>query len=219
MSVQLLNASFLKYCDEATALPAHVSLRVGPIDDLYIYHAGARHVYDADEYYGDQRTWIDCEELESISTPVAPPADENEVWDLVGYYPTQGPTSALPVIVSTVPCCFICSVEFQKVTQIMRCPVCAAKMHPVCLAVSMLRDQPDELIPVSGVCPACSDTIRWTNLLSPLRKKAVAKSKAGPLVPSAGSGYSQRGPKVAAPKAPKYKKTTRSSPPRAENDG
>jgi hypothetical protein len=51
-------------------------------------------------------------------------------------------------------------------------------MHIICLAAVMLREEPEEIIPTAGACPSCSSPLRWTQLITFLRKKHhVAQSK------------------------------------------
>jgi hypothetical protein len=111
LSIQMLDASFQRYCDESKPLPRHVTQKVGPVTDLYIYQTAQ--MLEALDEAEESNQWFDCEELDQVPAAAPPPVDEDQVWNLVDYdpNPSQMPSSSAAAALDN---CFVCDAEFEQ---------------------------------------------------------------------------------------------------------
>ena len=61
--------------------------------------------------------------------------------------------------------CVYCSEPMKSARGHAKCPYCNITAHLICLSDEFLKDQPDELIPRSGVCSFCEKYITWRDIV------------------------------------------------------
>nr|XP_044603564.1 structure-specific endonuclease subunit SLX1 isoform X2 [Equus asinus] len=44
-------------------------------------------------------------------------------------------------------------------------PVCPLRAHVICLAEEFLQEEPEQLLPLEGQCPACKNSLLWGDLI------------------------------------------------------
>lgn len=89
LTVQLMDPKIQPYCAACPQPPSHISIVTQPVHTLHIYQSGQLDTNSIQEEQELDITWFDCEELENAPVPEPPPFDEEEVWDLVNYNPSN----------------------------------------------------------------------------------------------------------------------------------
>lgn len=63
--------------------------------------------------------------------------------------------------------CTLCTRALQDEEHPLCCPhpVCHLRAHVICLAEEFLQEEPEQLLPLEGQCPACKNSLLWGDLI------------------------------------------------------
>nr|XP_014719463.2 structure-specific endonuclease subunit SLX1 isoform X1 [Equus asinus] len=63
--------------------------------------------------------------------------------------------------------CTLCTRALQDEEHPLCCPhpVCPLRAHVICLAEEFLQEEPEQLLPLEGQCPACKNSLLWGDLI------------------------------------------------------
>lgn len=170
LTVQFLKGENAQLRAGCPAPPAHMEVKVGPLDDLSEADAGG----EADE-----------EEQDAGDTHGAEGGDDGttieEFEDIMGA-PSQSQIteSSCGISKKKANACIICSIAATRTWAV--CGQCSVRSHVGCLAEHFLAEQGASqvvecTIPSRGTCPGCGAAATWSSVLEGMQHAGWAKAK------------------------------------------